>query len=73
VVKYVRKTIEKHIPKDFPSGINENTPIQIQNLSAETRNQEPDICLENEKKMKKYWKVSNFAVHSDGWRTENQH
>jgi hypothetical protein len=29
--------------KRFGSGINENTPIQIQNLSAETRNQKSDI------------------------------
>jgi hypothetical protein len=43
VVRCVRKTIEKHIPRDLVGGINENTPIQIQNLSAETRNQKSDI------------------------------
>jgi hypothetical protein len=45
VVRCVRRVIEKHIPRDLVKGINENTPIQIQiqNLSAETRNQKTDI------------------------------
>jgi hypothetical protein len=61
VVRCVRKAIEKHISRDLVGGINENTPIQIENLSAETRNQKPDIWFIKRERNEEILEIFEFC------------
>jgi hypothetical protein len=43
LVRCVKKYIEKHIPEKVDGPINENTLIQVQGLSEQTRNLRPEL------------------------------
>jgi anthranilate/para-aminobenzoate synthase component II len=56
----VKKYIEKHIPEKIDGPINENTPIQVQGLSEETRNLRPDLWFIRQYRHEKVLEILEF-------------
>jgi hypothetical protein len=61
LVRSIKNIIEEHIPEDLVGGIYENTPIQADNLSEETRNQRPDMWFVRKERNQHIIEILEFS------------